>query len=140
MPGDGQFVEYENEQQFEPLARHLAMLAADRVEQQRHLFGTLEAAAASLRETPASDLRGSLDAGVALGLVGEAALARAMFARFTTWYESHPEARDAQFDRHRRTQVLAERVGNSSLFAEQIRTDVAKARELLNLGETSLPF
>ena len=74
LPDHGQFVEYENEQQFEPLARHLAILAADRVERQRHLFGTLEAAAASLQETPASDLRGSLDAGVALGLVGEGGL------------------------------------------------------------------
>jgi hypothetical protein len=82
IPGEGQYIEYENEEQFSPLARKLAMVAAEQVRHYRDVFPTLEAAAATLRRTEPDDVLRSLDAGIALGLAGDGTAARSMFSRY----------------------------------------------------------
>jgi hypothetical protein len=46
-PGCGEFIEYAGDEQFAPLARTLAMVAAERAQRDRALLPTIEATAAS---------------------------------------------------------------------------------------------
>jgi hypothetical protein len=92
IPGEGQYIEYENEEQFSPLARKLAMVAAEQVRHYRDVFPTLEAAAATLRRTEPDDVLRSLDAGIALGLAGDGTAARSMFSRYVGWFKSDEES------------------------------------------------
>jgi hypothetical protein len=89
LPGGGQYFKYRHDAQFAPLARKLAMIAATQVQRYRTRFPTIESAATTLRQ--ATDLLGSLDAAIALGLEGEEAAARTMFARYIDWFESDNE-------------------------------------------------
>ena len=142
LPGGMQYLEYEDDVQFAPLARELAMIAATHVDLYRTTFPTIEAAAATLRQ--ATDLLGSLDAGIALGLEGDQAAARTMFARYIEWFESdealewRTEADEGRYDRAR---ALVALVSDRSSFAKQIRRDVRDARDKLKLGtDVALPF
>lgn len=114
------FFEYESDDQFRPLARKLALTAAERVTHYRELFPTLEAAASALKGTDADDLERSLDAGVALGIVGEADAAEAMFDRYISWFESGAEAEWRSVDDERlyeRVRIIASWLPTREPFA-----------------------
>jgi hypothetical protein len=136
-PEKGQlFFEYESDVQFAPLARKLAMVAAERVAHYRRLFPIPEAAASALRGTDPDDLERSLDAGVALGIVGEAQAAAAMFDRYIAWFESGEEAEwrsDDDEPLYERARMLRDLTTNASAFRDRIRADVQETRTLLKL-------
>ena len=125
LPGDVEYFEYESDEQFAPLAGQLAKLAADEAQRLRALFPTLEAAAAALRVV--EDLARSVDAGVALGLVGDEVAARAMFSRYIDWFDAGghlhwpPPRVDPRYERAQRLRDLAR---DEQKFRERIRADV----------------
>jgi hypothetical protein len=135
-------VRYESDEQFSPLARKLALLAAEKACGYRDLFPTIDACARELRK--AETLLQSLDAGVALGLAGDAAAAQEMFVRYLSWFESdeglewrtdHDEAT------YKRTQLLSTVAEDVSAFRQRIREDVYEARARLKLPPAiELPF
>ena len=144
-PGKGQmFFEYESDDQFAPLARELAKVAAERVTHYRRLFPTVEAAATRLKGADADDLERSLDAGVALGLVGEARASAAMFDRYIGWFESDEDAEwrsDDDAPLYERARMLRDLASDASAFRDRIRADVKQTRTLLKLGpDIELPF
>jgi hypothetical protein len=144
-PGKGEiFFEYENDGQFAPLARKLAMIAGEQVTHYRQLFPAIEAAAATLKDTDAEDLERSLDAGVALGLVGETDAASAMFDRYISWFESGEEAEwrsDDDEALYERARMLRDLAPDTNAFRNRIRADVKETRTLLKLDpDLELPF
>jgi hypothetical protein len=92
----------------------------------------------------ADDLERSLDAGVALGLVGEADAAAAMFDRYVSWFESGEEAEwrsDDDEPLYERARTLRDLAPDTSAFRDWIRADVKETRTLLKLNpELELPF
>jgi hypothetical protein len=68
LPGEGEYVEYESDEQFAPLVRKLAVLAAERVRYYRDVLPTVAAAASVLERAEPDDLLQAVDAGIALGL------------------------------------------------------------------------
>ncbi len=145
VPGGGEFLEYESEEQFAPLARKLAGAAAEQMLHYRELFPTIEATAATLRKRdPEQSLLESLDTGIALGLVGDDKGARRMFARSIDYFESGEESEwrtdndQALYDRVR---SLSEVVHDRARFRRRIRDDVKQARTQLKLDpDIELPF
>jgi hypothetical protein len=88
-PHGGEFVAYESDEQFAHLAQQFVVAAADRIPRYRERFATIEATAAKLRKTVRSQsLDESISTGIALGLVGDARMARHMFARHIDYHES----------------------------------------------------
>jgi hypothetical protein len=144
-PGEGEtFIEYESDDQFAPLARKLTMAAAEQVVHYRQLFPTVEAAVATLSGTAPDNLERSLDAGVALGLVGESDAAAAMFDRYIRWFKSGEEAEwrsDDDEPLYERATMLRDLAGDTSAFRDRIRADVQETRTLLKLDlDPELPF
>jgi hypothetical protein len=142
IPGEPSFIAFEDEDQFAPLARKLAMVATEQVRHYRDLFPTVEAAAANLR--PANDLQRALDTGIALALVGETTQAREVFAEYMEWFESdedlewRTEVDEEDYDRAKRLSDLA---AEQPRLREQIRQDVKDARTQLKLAsDMDLPF
>ena len=123
-----QYVEYESDEQFAPLAEKLATAAAEKVLHYRQLFPTVAASAAvlSLGE------RAWIHAAIALGLNRDSQEARVMFAR-------HIEQRPGgDSDRARSLNGLLD---DSESFGNQIREDVIEGRRLLGLDTSvDLPF
>lgn len=144
IPGEGEYIEYEDDEQFSPLARKLAMVAAEQVRHYRDLFPTVEAAAATLKRAEPDDLLRSLDAGIALGLVGHGTAARTMFGLFVGWFESDEESEwrtEVDEERYHRARQLSDLVADSRAFSELIGEDVRKARAQLKLEpDVELPF
>jgi hypothetical protein len=135
------FVRYESYEQFLPLARELAMVAAEKARGYRELFPTIEACAHELRQ--AETLLQSLNAGVALGLAGDSSAAREMFARYLSWFESEALElrRDDHEARYKRAQLLSALAPNVQVFRQRIRDDVYEARARLKLPpDVELPF
>jgi hypothetical protein len=138
------FVEYQNDEQFAPEARKFAMAAAERAAEYRRAFSTITAAASALKSTVPRDLNGSLDAGVALGLVGEAKAAQAIFERYVQFFESGQEAEwrtDDDEVAYERARTLRDLAPTTNSFRDLIRGDVQAARALLKLDPcVELPF
>jgi len=125
-----QYVEYESDEQFAPLALKLAGAAAAEVHHYRQLFPTVAATAAVL----GLGERAWLDAAIALGLAGDYQAARVMFVRHIERWEAGAGASD-------RAQSLNDLLGNQQSFRDQIRADVIEGRRRLRLDtETALPF
>jgi hypothetical protein len=144
VAGEGEFVRYESDEQFRPLASKLATAALDEVQRLRTLFPTIEATAAVLGDTPDLNIEESLDAGIALAMVGEGKRARTLLRRYTDWFESD-EGREWRADvddaLHERVRVLTELVHDRELFCDRIRRDVKRARPLLKLDpDVDVPF
>jgi len=136
-------VRYESDEQFSPLARELAMIAAEQARGYRDLFPTIDACARELRKAKPRQLSRSLDAGVALGLAGDTPAAREMFGRYLAWFESdeglewrndHDEAT------YKRVQLLSALAQDVPTFRRRIREDVYDARARLKLPPVELPF
>jgi hypothetical protein len=144
-PDGGGFIGYENDQQFGPLARKLAMAAAERAQHYRALFPTIEVTATVLKryERQQSILE-SIDTGIALGLVGAAGAAQRMFARYIAYHESGEDLEwRTEIDemRYDRAQQLSELLSDVASFRERIRRDIEHARSQLLLGpDVELPF
>jgi hypothetical protein len=144
-PHGGGFIGYESDQQFGPLARKLAMAAAERAQHYRALFPTIEATATVLKryERQQSILE-SIDTGIALGLVGAAGAAQRMFARYIAYHESGEDLEwRTEIDemRYDRAQQLSELLSDVASFRERIRRDIEHARSQLLLGpDVELPF
>jgi hypothetical protein len=136
VPGDGGYVEYKSDEQFWPLAVKLATIACDDVRRLRELFPTIEAAAAVLEKATDLNIEESIDAGIALALVGEGDRARTMLRRHTEWFESDEDLEwrvDEDRDLYERVRALIELTQDRTQFREQIRRDVRQARSLLKL-------
>jgi hypothetical protein len=136
LTGHGQYIKYESDEQFEPLARQLAALAAEEVERLRGLFPTVQAAAEALRNLSARNLIGSLDAGIALGLAGDEAAAVRMLSRYIEWFDARedPQSLPEHFGlRYQRAKALRDLLGDGQRFREQIHVDIREARTLLKL-------
>ena len=136
IAGEGQYVEYENDEQFSPLARKLAMVAAEQVRRYRDEFPTVEAAAAILERAEPDDLLRSLHAGIALGLGGHGKAARTLFGRYARWFESDEESEWRTEDDealYLRTRQLSALVADRRAFSDLIREDIRRARAQLKL-------
>jgi hypothetical protein len=138
-------VRYESDEQFAPLARELAVIAAEKACSYRDLFRTLDACARELRRADPDDRIQSLNAGIALGLVGDPLAAGEMFSRYVSWFESNVELEwtrhDLQVERYERGRLLSTLAHDVSAFRERIGQDVREARAMLKLpAEVELPF
>jgi hypothetical protein len=144
-PGGGEFIAYESDEQFAPLARKLAMAAAERAQHYRALFQTIEATAGVLkRYVRQQSILESIDTGIALGLVGDAGAARRMISRYIDYHESgedlewQTEIDEIRYDRARQ---LKELVSDAGSFRERIRKDIEQARSKLRLDpDVELPL
>ena len=137
-------VRYESDEQFSPLARELAVVAAGQARGYRELFRTIDACAHELRDAKPRQLNQSLDAGVALGLAGDPPAAREMFARYLAWFESDEELEwrnDHDEATYKRVQLLSALTQDLPAFRQRIREDVYEGRARLKLPqEVELPF
>jgi hypothetical protein len=148
LPAGGGFIAYESDEQFAPLARKFAVAAAERMLRQRELVPTVDAAATVLKKSQGDDdppnLLESIDSGIALGLIGDAAASRKMFARYVDFHESGEDLEwRTEIDdlRYRRALALSELVVDRERFRERIREDVDQARAMLKLeADVELPF
>lgn len=138
VSGQGQFVQYLDDEQFTPLARQLATEAAREVDRYRGLFPTVEAAASVLveaQEGRAPSFLQAIDAGIALGLAGNAVAARRMFARFLAICRAPGvEPSDSQVARCERVRLLDRLVSDRAEFAVHVLRAVSVGRKLLKLG------
>jgi hypothetical protein len=136
VPGHGEFVSYEDDDQFAPLAQQLAALAADQVRRLRARFVTISAAAESLRNASPGNLLGALNAGIALGLLGDAQAAEQMFQRFVDWYQTGDRVSHSDTNRSRveRAVDLQGLLPDPARFVARIRADIAAGRQALGLG------
>ncbi len=124
IPGEGQFIEYESDDQLAPLARKLADAAADRVRYFRDVFPSVDAAAKVLAKCEGVDW--DIEAGVAFGLTGDYKSARQRFDHYLEWDESDDgqawrgEWMDARADRVR---ALSACVDDTAHFKAKIAED-----------------
>jgi hypothetical protein len=149
LDGDGQYVEYESDEQFRPLALKLAEVAADQVRGYRERFLDVVSAAAVLADAdqgrrdglvPTSDVLRWIDAGIALGVDGQSAAAEAEFRRYLDWYESRDDPEDYEAVRYSRVRELKGLASDTEAFRGCIHSDVAEGRALLKLQPAELPF
>ena len=83
---EGEMIVYESDEQFAPLVRRYAALAADLVRRNREQLRDLRQAARTMSRRAVN--RGQdVDAGVLWALAGEPGRARKSFARYTKYYE-----------------------------------------------------
>ena len=80
VPGAAEYIEYVSDEQFAPLARELALVAAERVRHYRDVLPTVAAAASVLMRAGPDALLDAVNAGIAFGLADDPAAARMMFA------------------------------------------------------------
>lgn len=142
-PRDGEgFVRYESDVQFAPHAHRFALTAAELVRTYRARFDTIESAASFLSEN--LDLLRFLDVGIALGLLGDADGARAMFGRYIDWFEFEEDLEwreEIDEVRYNRARVLRDHAPDRARFADRIRDDVRRRREHLKLDpDVPVPF
>jgi hypothetical protein len=141
---DGDFYEYESDEQFAPLARKLAIRAADRVAYYRELFPTVAAAAEALNDDARwvglehrSHNPEPRDQGIAAGLAGDAETARRRFRERIAAYEGDLAADEIFGDwEHReaaRVRRLDELLDDPERFRAEIDGDVRRTREVLRL-------
>jgi hypothetical protein len=149
LDGDGQYVEYESDEQFRPLALKMAVIAADQVRGYRDRFPDVVSAAAVLADAdrgvrdglvPTSDVLRWIDAGIALGVAGRTAASKVEFGRYLDWYESRDDPGDYEVVRCGRIRELEGLVSNTEAFRRRIHSDVKQGRVLLKLEPTELPF
>lgn len=149
LDGDGQYVEYESDEQFGPLALKLAEIAADLVRGYRERFPDVVSAAAVLagadhggRDSlvPTSDVLQWIDAGIALGVAGQPAASEAEFGRYLNWYETRDAPEDYEAARCNRVREFTALASDTEAFRGRIHSEVEAGRALLKLEPAELPF
>jgi hypothetical protein len=142
IPGEGQFIAYESDDQFAPLALKIANTAADRARYFRDLFPSVDAAARVLAQCEGVDW--DIEAGVASGLTGDYKPARQRFDHYLEWDESKDgqawrgEWMDARADRVR---ALRACVDDTERFRAMIAEDIRTVRAAAKLDpDVPLPF
>lgn len=149
LDGAGQYVEYESDEQFRPLALKLAEVAADEVRGYRERFPDVVSAAAVLADVeldrhhgrvPTSEVLRWIDAGIALGVAGQTAASETEFGRYLDWYESQDDPQDYEAARCNRVRDLKGLAPSTEAFRSRIHTDVEAGRALLKLGPAELRF
>jgi hypothetical protein len=140
--GRREFVEYESDEQFAPLAGKLAEAAAERTLHFRELFPSVQAAAKLLAKS--HEVNDDHHAGIALGLVGDRRSARERFERYLAWDESEEGRRwrgewdDARADRMR---ALLQRVDDREAFRAMVAEGIRGVRASARLDpDVPLPF
>ena len=149
LDGDGQYVEYESDEQFGPLALKLVEIAAGQVRGYRERFPDVVSAASVLTDAdrawrdglvPTSNVLRWIDAGIALGVAGQAAASEAEFGRYLDWYESRDDPQDYEVARCSRVRDLKGLATDTEAFRGRIHSDVEEGRALLKLEPAELPF
>jgi hypothetical protein len=149
LDGDGQYVGYESDEQFGPLALKLAEIAAEQVRGYRDRFPDVVSAATVLADAeqggrdglvPTSDVLRWIDAGIALGVAGRTAASKAEFGRYLDWYESRNDPESHEVARCGRVRELEGLVSDTEAFRGRIHCDVEQGRVLLKLEPAELPF
>jgi 16S rRNA C1402 N4-methylase RsmH len=142
IPGEGQFIEYESDEQFAPLALKIARAAEKRARYFRDLFPSIDAAAKVLAECEGVDW--DIEAGVASGLIGDCERAHKRFEHYLQWDESEDgqayrgEWMDARADRVR---ALTAEVDDTERFRAMIAEDIRTVRTAAKLDpDVDLPF
>lgn len=141
LPGHGEFVEYETDEQFAPLATILVTAAAKRVQHFRGHLPSIGAAASGLDKLRHPG-RG-LDAGIALALAGEAKAARERLAGYLAWHQSEADPEqsiDWQETEAERARSLLDLVDDLASFREQLRNDVNDVRTAIGLSAAGVPW
>jgi hypothetical protein len=124
------YVEYESDQQFAPLADLLARRAAERLAELRQLFSSFDAASSALSDEPGFIAR--IDAGIAFGLIGNSEAARAQFAQYLDRPASEYST-TADDKLRERTEHLWELVADPVAFRKRIAADVKDERSAKRL-------
>ena len=149
LDGDGQYVEYESDEQFGPLALKLAEVAANQIRGYREQFLDVVSAAAVLADAeqdrrngpvPTSDVLRWIDAGIGLGVAGQTAASESEFGRYLDWYESRDDPEDYEAVRCSRVRELKRLASDTEAFRGRIHSDVVEGRALLMLEPAELPF
>lgn len=144
VPGAAEYIEYVSDEQFAPLARELALVAAERVRHYRDVLPTVAAAASVLMRAGPDALLDAVNAGIAFGLTGDPAAARMMFARYVAWFESDDEMEwrtEIDDQRYKRASHLSDLVADRQAFRDLIRMNIRERRERIQLDpEVELPF
>jgi len=130
-------VEFRDEAQFEPAARRLAELAAGRVRELRAQFSSPEAVAENQRSIHIGGGWPAYHAGVAAGLTGDVARARAAFDVLAS--SVRPDSPDWHKDLCRLAAELRERCAERAAFRAWASDVVAESRRLLNLDALASP-
>jgi hypothetical protein len=155
LPGGNTFIEYRDDQQFAPLARKMAIVAAEECQRYRGQIDTVQRAALLLGGVEGGSLLASVDAGVALGICGETAAAQSMFSLYLDWFESDTSSRalsevdsiailrrrEIDKQRHDRALLLNRLAADPARFRREIADEVRRGRALLKLEpDVELPF
>ena len=145
MPGEGEYIEHENEEQFSPLARKLAMVTAEQVRHYRDVFPTLEAAAAILssdKPNPTTCFGHGTPVLRWVWPVMNGGTKHVQPLRGLVRVRGGIRVRtEVDEMRYRRARQLSDLVADRRGFSDQIRADVRKARALLKLDpDVELPL
>jgi hypothetical protein len=142
IPGEGDLIKYESDEQFAPLVDKMVDMAAKRARYFRKLFPNVEAAAKVLAKC--EEIARKIDAGIALGLIGDREGARQRFDQFLD-YDQSDEAQeyrgDWQDERAERVRGLRASVNNTKRFRAMIADDIRSVRTAAKLEPNELlPF
>ena len=142
IPGEGQLLKYMSDEQFATLVEKMVDRAAERAADFRKLFCDVEAAAKVL--AACEQVERKVDAGIALGLVGDREGARQRFDQFLE-YDASEEAQEYRGDwedaRADRVRELRAQVNHTKRFRALIAEDIRGVRAAAKLDpDASLPF
>lgn len=135
------FIEFENHNQFRPLAASLADVAAEEIESFKTACSTPASAAHHLATWHASEsrrlemyrqLRADLDEGILWGLSGDSGKAHALFACYLDKSEPHRDSAKI-VELRSLTGELDALLDHRAAFTERIREEIEAGRALLKL-------
>ncbi|AMV25979.1 hypothetical protein VT84_16390 [Gemmata sp. SH-PL17] len=129
QPND--FIAFENEEQFTPLAEKLALRAADEVRHYRSLFPSVHSAAQHLAAKSPMGFWDAFHAGVACGLAGDAVQANHFFAKVAETKEQRDWIQVAVALAQEHCRALEDLAG----FRHRIEASIRRARSQLQFPE-----
>jgi hypothetical protein len=142
IDGQDDFIKYESDEQFSPLVEKMVRVAAERINHFRKLFPTIEVAAQVLRKC--KGIEWDLDAGIALGLVGDRKSAHKRFAAYLEW-DASEEGQSWRSDWDEAevacVKTLNAEIDDTDRFRAMIGDTIRSVRAALKLGDgAGLPF